>query len=260
MPPHALDRHGYLGGTDADRAADLTAALRDPGIRAVLCTRGGYGAQRIVDAVPFELLRDDPKLLVGFSDITALHLAAWRRAGIATCHGPGLAWDDSRLGAVSAYALHAVLTDPAAPVVITRDPAEVGASVLVPGVATGTLLGGNLSMLAASVGTPDLPPLAGCVLLVEEVDEPPYRIDRMLTQLLRCGALAGVAGVAVGQLTSCCDSAAAAVVAERVGGLGVPVLGGLPLGHGVGQLPVPLGTPAVLDADAGTLVVQPAVS
>ena len=128
---------------------------------------------------------------------------------------------------------------------------------------TGTLLGGNLCLLSASMGTHDLPDLDGAILLLEEVGEPPYKIDRMLTQLRRSGVLRGLAGVAVGQFTDCADGwevTVADVLTERLGDLGVPVLGGLPIGHGKDQLAVPVGVPATLDADALTLTVEPAVT
>lgn len=248
---HVLDRTDYLAGRDADRCADFAAAIKDPSVRAIFCTRGGYGAQRIVDDIPFELLRDDPKLLVGFSDITALHLALGQRAGLASLHGPGATFD---FAPGAAEVLHSCLTDAGYRVVLEADPAEPGFDVRRPGVAQGPLLGGNLSLLAASVGTPDLMSWAGAILLLEEVNEEPYRIDRMLTQLLRSGALAGIAGVAVGQFTKCEGRwSAAEVLADRLGGLGIPVVGGLPVGHGQGVRIVPLGTPAILDAGAGTL-------
>jgi muramoyltetrapeptide carboxypeptidase len=206
-------------------------------------------------------VRRDPKVVVGFSDITALQLALWRGARLATVHGPGAAWLDERTPAASAESLRSALTT-AAPVTVKRDQAEETAPVVVPGVARGTLLGGNLSLLGSSVGTADMPDLTGAILLIEEVDEPPYKVDRMLTHLRRAGVLARIAGVAVGQFTNCADRwdvPVAAVLAERLGDLGVPVLGGLPIGHGVGQVTVPVGVPAVLDADAGTLTAEPAV-
>lgn len=259
--PNVYARDGYLAGGDALRAADLNAAFADPTVRGVLCTRGGYGAQRVVDAVDMAAVRRDPKVVVGFSDITALQLALWRGARLATVHGPGAAWLDERTPAASAESLRAAVTT-VAPVTMKRDEAEQTAPVRVPGVARGTLLGGNLSLLASSVGTPDMPDLSGFILLIEDVDEPPYKVDRMLTHLRRAGLLAGLAGVAVGQFTNCTDAwdvPVAAVLAERLGGLGVPVLGGLPIGHGVGQVTVPVGVPAVLDADAGTLTAEAAV-
>jgi muramoyltetrapeptide carboxypeptidase len=248
---HALARHGYLAGPDADRLTDLEWALGDPDIRAVIASRGGYGTQRIVDAPVWSRLRTAPKLLVGFSDITALHLAAWHEAGIASLYAPGASWDADRLGDAGATSLHSAMTS-TRPVVIHGSAAEGG-------VATGPLLGGNLSLLAASVGA-GLPSLRGAVLLVEEVDEAPYRIDRMLTQLRRSGSLDGIAGVAVGQMTNCSDEeAVAAVFSDRLGDLGVPVLSGLPIGHGPGQLTVPLGSEARVDVAAGILQVAAAV-
>lgn len=259
--PNAYARHGYLAGADELRAADLNAAFADPGIRGVICTRGGYGAQRMVDAIDMAAVRRDPKVVAGFSDITALQFALWRGARLAGVHGPGAAWRDERTPRRSAESLHAALTT-TEPVTVTADPAEETFPVRVPGRATGTLLGGNLCLVAASLGTPDMPDLTGAVLLVEDVQEPPYKVDRMLTQLRRSGALDGLAGVAVGQFTGCADgwdTTVVDVLTDRLGDLGVPVLGGLPIGHGPGQLTVPVGTPAVLDTGAGTLTVSPAV-
>jgi muramoyltetrapeptide carboxypeptidase len=260
---HALDRNGYLAGSDADRLADLNAALTDPRVRAVVCSRGGYGVQRIVDGLNLAAARADPKIIVGFSDITALQLALWRGAGLPTLHGPGVAWGDERTPAESAESLRAAVTS-TAPVVLKSDPTDSTAAVRFGSqVASGVLLGGNLSLLAASMGTPDQPDLRGAVLLLEEVGEAPYRVDRMLTQLQRAGSLDGLAGIAVGQFTRCggegAPVSAVDVLCERLGALGVPVLGGLPIGHGLRQLTVPLGTLAALDVDAGTLTVESVV-
>lgn len=256
---HALDRHGFLAGTDADRLADLDEAFADPSVRAVLCTRGGYGVQRIVDGIDPAPLRRDPKIVLGFSDITALHLALWRIAGLSTLHGPALtlAADPP---AVTVASLFSALFD-AEPVVVRTDPAEPTAAVGTDGAATGRLLGGNLSLLAASAGTADAPDLTGAILLLEDIAEPPYKVDRMLTHLDRAGLLAKAAGVAVGQFTDCdgTNPSVLDVLAERLHKLGVPVLGGLPLGHGAVRHTVPLGTRATLDADAATLTVEPAV-
>jgi muramoyltetrapeptide carboxypeptidase len=255
------ERHSFFAGTDAQRLASLNAALRDRAVRAVVCTRGGYGMQRIVDGLDIGAVRADPKLVVGFSDITALQLALWARARLATVHGPGAAWIDDRTPQVSADSLRAALMS-AEPVVVPADPAAETGSVVVAGpVVTGTLLGGNLCLLASTLGIPDFPDLRGTIVLLEEIEEAPYKVDRMLTQLRRAGALDGVAGIAVGQFTRCTDLwpvTVAEVLAERLGDLGVPVLGGLPIGHGFGQLTVPLGVPATLDVAAGTLTVAPA--
>ncbi|MEV4483507.1 S66 peptidase family protein [Micromonospora coxensis] len=261
LAPNVYARRGYLAGDDALRAADLNTAFADPEVRGVICTRGGYGAQRVVDLIDMAAVRRDPKVVAGFSDITALQFALWRGARLASVHGPGAAWLDERTPLHSAQSLHAALMT-TAPVTVAAVAEEETFGVRVPGRAEGPLLGGNLCLITASIGTPDMPDLTGAVLLVEEVQEPPYKVDRMLTHLRRAGALDGIAGVAVGQFTECADgwdTTVADVLTERLGDLGVPVLGGLPVGHGVGQLTVPVGPRAVLDATADTLTVSPAV-
>jgi muramoyltetrapeptide carboxypeptidase len=265
VAPNAYASTGYLAGTDDERLADLNLALRDPQVRGVVCTRGGYGVQRIVDRVDLAAVVADPKVVVGFSDITALQLALWRGARLATVHGPGAAWLDERTGAEAAESLRRALMT-ADPVVVAARPDEqtfalrhVGATT---GPAMGTLIGGNLCLLSASVGTVDMPALRRAILLVEEVGEPPYKVDRMLVHLRRAGVLDGLAGVAVGQFTDCADGWSTSIVdvlGEHLGGLGVPVLGGLPIGHGRDQLSIPLGPPATIDVTAGTLTVEPAV-
>jgi muramoyltetrapeptide carboxypeptidase len=200
-------------------------------------------------------------VVVGFSDITSLHGRLWREARLATFYGPMVNWNDSRTGPESEASLRAAVmtTDR---VVLTRDPAETSAAIQVPGRASGRLLGGTLSMLETSIGAGDTPDLAGAILLIEDIDEAPYSYDRMLTHLRRVGALARVNGVAVGQLVDAGEPGerdVPAVIQERLGDLGVPVLGGLRIGHGNGQLTVPLGVPAVIDTAAGTLTVEPGV-
>ncbi|WKU07686.1 LD-carboxypeptidase [Micromonospora sp. HUAS LYJ1] len=261
VAPNAYARRGYLAGDDALRAADLNAAFTDPQVRGVICTRGGYGAQRVVDLIDMAAVRRDPKVVAGFSDITALQFALWRGARLTGVHGPGAAWVDERTPLRSAESLHAALMT-TTPVTVAAVPGEETYPVRVPGRAVGRLLGGNLCLLTATLGTPDMPDLTGAVLLVEEVQEPPYKVDRMLTHLRRAGVLDGLAGVAVGQFTDCADgwdTTVVDVLTDRLGDLGVPVLGGLPIGHGPGQLTVPVGTSATLDATAGTLTVTAAV-
>ncbi|GAA1856922.1 LD-carboxypeptidase [Asanoa iriomotensis] len=262
LGPNAYARAGYLAGADAARADDLNAAFADPAIRGVLCTRGGYGAQRMVDAIDMAAVRHDPKVVAGFSDITALQFALWRGARLAAVHGPGVAWNDERTPAASAESLRSALmtTDP---VTIEAVETEDTAGVRVPGIAAGPLLGGNLCLITASIGTADMPDLSGAILLVEEVQEPLYKIDRMLTHLRRAGALDGLAGVALGQFTDCSDdweTGLTAMLLDRLGDLGIPVLDGLPIGHGPGQLSVPVGALATLDATEGILSVEAAVA
>ncbi|SCF18569.1 muramoyltetrapeptide carboxypeptidase [Micromonospora chokoriensis] len=259
---HVFTRYGYLAGTDAQRLADLNAALNDPGVRAVFAARGGYGTQRIVDHIDVSGLRRDPRVVVGFSDITSIHGKLWRETGLSTFYGPMVNWTDNRTGADSAEALRrAVMTT--APVTITRDPAETAAPVLVPGRASGPLLGGCLTLISTSLGAGDAPSFDGAILFFEDVDEAPYSIDMMLTELRRVGVLSRVAGVVIGQITNSVGEPgewdAAAVLKDRLYDLGVPVLGGLRLGHGNGQLTVPLGARATIDAEAGTLTVEAGV-
>lgn len=245
---HVHDRWGYLAGDDAARAADLQDAWCDPEIAAVLCARGGYGAVRVLDHLDWSALAAAaPKPLHGSSDITALHVAFGKRLGVATSFGPMVATLLADPDPVSATAAQAALLGTPRPV--------TGGHPLVPGRAVGPLTGGNLSLLVSLLGTPYAPPPArGHIVLLEDVGEKPYRIDRMLTQLLMSGRLDGAAGVALGSWTDCGDpDELRAVLSERLTGLGVPIVAGLPIGHGRPQHTVTLGADAVLDADSGTL-------
>ncbi len=259
---HLHDVYGYLAGTDDDRLADLTAAFTDPGIKGVFAARGGYGTQRILDGMNMRDVRHSPRVFVGFSDLTSLIGRLWTGARLVSFYGPMVNWTDSRTGPAEIESLRsAIMTT--APITLTRDPAEPSAAVTVPGRASGTLLGGNLTILQASLRTPDLPDLRGAILLFEDTDEAPYSYDRMLTHLRRSGVLKGIAGIAIGQFTNAPVTpgqwTAAQAVQDRVADLGVPVLGGLRIGHGNGQLTVPLGTRATIDTAAGTLRVQAGV-
>jgi len=254
--PHALDAEHYLAGSDANRAADLNDALADPDIRAVLCNRGGYGVQRIIEHLDYDAVRRDPKLVVGFSDITALHAALWSRAGLVTVHGP-VAAQLERGGLFASTLKHALMSTE--PMVVLADQTEPTFSVRTSGVAKGTLLGGNLSILSTCVGTPFMPNLEGAILLIEDVGELAYRVDRLLTHLGNCGILKQLAGIAIGQFSEPGNGNNAIrppeVLMERLGGLGIPVLGGLSIGHGDRNHAVALGSHAILDADAGKLTV-----
>ncbi|MFF8382823.1 S66 peptidase family protein [Streptomyces kanasensis] len=260
--PHAVDRHPtarYLAGTDADRARDLQAAWCDPGVDAVVCARGGYGAQRVVDLLDWDAMRAaGPKVFVGFSDATALHEAFALRLGLVTLHGP--------MAGAAAFLKDTATQDALRTALFAPESARVlGAGTarpLVAGRARGVTVGGCLSLLTAGLGTPDgRTSLRGGLLLLEDVGEEPYRIDRMLTQLLRAGLFDGVAGVALGSWEECGPyDAVRAVLRDRLGGLGVPVVEELGFGHGTPALTVPLGVPAELDADAGVLrLAEPAL-
>ncbi|MFF4754431.1 S66 peptidase family protein [Streptomyces sp. NPDC002514] len=257
VQPHARDRHaelGHLAGTDADRAADLQRAWCDPDVAAVLCARGGYGAQRMVDLLDWDALRAaGPKVLVGFSDTTVLHRAFADRLGLVTLYGPAVAGIDFIKNTRAQEHLRATLFAPE-----TVRTIAAGGPALVPGRARGITLGGCLSLLATDLGTPFAPPVArGGLVLLEDVGESPYRVDRLLTQLLRAGRLDGVAGVGLGSWVKCGPyEELRAVFADRLGDLGVPVLEEIGFGHCDGALTVPFGVAAELDADAGTLTLD----
>ncbi|WP_371103094.1 LD-carboxypeptidase [Streptomyces sp. PU_AKi4] len=259
---HVLDRHGefgYLAGGDADRAADLQSAWCDPAVDAVICARGGYGVQRMVDLLDWEAMRAaGPKVFVGFSDITALHEAFAVRLGLVTLHGPMAAGIDFVKSARAQEHLRATLLAPETVRTIRSD-----GTALVPGRARGITLGGCLSLLAADLGTPHARPSArGGLLCLEDVGEETYRIDRYLTQLLRAGWLDGISGLLLGSWAGCEPyDGVRALLADRLGGLGVPVAEQFGFGHCADALTVPFGVAAALDADAGTLTLdEPALS
>lgn len=262
--PHVLDEHpafGHLAGTDEARAGDLERAWCDPAVSAVICARGGYGAQRMVDLVDWAAIRAArPKVFVGYSDVTALHEAFAVRTGLSTLHGPMPATAAFLKDTAAQESLRATLFEPES--VMTLGPGA-GGGALLPGRASGITLGGCVSLLAAGLGTPHARPSArGGLLLIEDVGEEAYRLDRILTQLLRSGWLDGVAGVGLGSWEDCGPyEEVRALLLDRLSGLGVPVAEKLGFGHGPGSSTVPLGLPAVLDADAGTLTLNvPALS
>lgn len=262
--PHARGRHGFLSARDDERAADFDAALRDERNDLIWCLRGGYGTMRIVDRLDWSALAARPRPLVGFSDNTVLHLAA-QRIGVVSFHGPHPAVEE--LPAFSEAGLrHALFEDPDGRPLPFPAPGERAATVA-PGVAEGPLVGGNLSLLASTLGTPYAMEAEGAILFIEEVGEASYRIDRLLSHLRLAGVLDRVAGIAVGAFSECPDAgtegipAAEEVIAERLGALGIPVARGFPFGHISESWTLPLGVRARLDADAGTLtLLEPATS
>lgn len=270
--PHLAGRYGYLAGTDADRAADVNAMFADPQVRAVFAVRGGWGCARILPRLDFAMIRRNPKLLVGFSDITALHLAFAAKAGFTTIHGPNAA---SSWGKLSWDAFRAVAFDAGTPTYINplgqedRLAQRAGRiRTIRPGVARGRLLGGNLTVLAALMGTAYLPDFSGAILFVEDIGEQPYRIDRMLTQLALGGVLGKLAGVVFGQCTDCGPAGASyggftltEVLQQHLAPLGIPVFQGAQFGHVANQFSLPVGVLAEMDAVAGSIrLLEAAVS
>jgi muramoyltetrapeptide carboxypeptidase len=271
--PHILDRYGYLAGRDKDRAADVNAMFADKDVKAIFAVRGGWGSARLLPWLDWDIIRANPKLLTGFSDITALHMAIAAKAGFTTLHGPnaGSAW-----GKASWDAFRPIAFDGAAPLLVNPEGGEDRLAqrrwrtqTITPGKARGRLLGGNLTVLTALAGTPYLPSFDGAILFLEDVDEAEYRIDRMLTQLGLAGILKNLSGAVFGQCTSCTGSSSGVyggftvndVLRQHLGSLGVPVYTGAWFGHITDQFTLPVGGMAEIDADAGTLrLLEPVVS
>jgi muramoyltetrapeptide carboxypeptidase len=262
-------RTGYLGGTVDERVADLHAAFTDPEVRAVFCTRGGYGAAMLLDRIDFALIRSHTKIFTGFSDITALHLGLHQQSGMVTFHGPTVLAD------FSDYTLEhfrRALFD-ARPLGVLRNPAEERPirpkhplRTLQGRRGTGALMGGNLTLISTTMGTPWEIQTDGKLLFLEDVDEQPYSMDRMLTQLRLAGKFRHIRGLILGQCQDCAPRefkpafdntfSLGEVYDNILGELKVPVLAGLTIGHTEDQLTLPLGVRATLDADAGTLTVE----
>jgi muramoyltetrapeptide carboxypeptidase len=249
--PAILDRTGYLAGSDERRGRELLAALQDDSVHAILAARGGYGATRLLDRIPAALVSAHPKLLAGFSDITALH-ALWARAGVGSLHGPMVATLGRGSEALVERFCHAL--EGALP------PPILGLSTVTRGRARGPLLGGNLAVLTALVGTPYALPLEGCVLFLEDTGERPYRVDRMLTTWLQASLLEKPVAIVLGAFSDAAPGpdgvTVEQVLAERLGNLGKPVLAGVPAGHVEDNLELPLGAVVEVDADRGTLTFE----
>lgn len=252
-------RQRYLAGGDAERADELNRALRDPDVRAILAVRGGYGLSRILDRIDYDALRADPKIVGGYSDLTALHLAIARRVRLVSFHCPMPAeWGrdpEGRAFASRSFAATVLRPQPAVPFTIGMPPG-FRPRTLTPGCSEGRLLGGNLSLICATLGTPFAIEPDGAILFIEDVDEKPYRVDRMLAQLRLAGVLGAVEGVVVGQFTIDDPEARreiADIVAEYLAPLGCPVLTDFPVGHVADNVTLPHGARVRLDANAATL-------
>lgn len=237
-----FSRHRYLAGSDQRRKEELLAALEDAGSRAIWIARGGFGATRLLPGINEHVIRTAGKWLIGFSDATALH-CKWQNAGWSSLHAANI----SNLGTWSQQAqeqIFACLTGSRAP--LLEGKAQMGRQAV-----CGKLLGGNLAVLTSLVGTGFLPMFCGCIVLLEEIGEKPYRIDRALTQLVHAGSFEGVLGFAIGQLTRCGDNgdsdAALSAILDVLEPLGVPILSNLPVGHEPWAQVVHLGMEVVLD-------------
>src|SRR5476649_972412 len=255
--PGVYERDGYLAGSDDVRLRDLHAAFADPEIDAIFCLRGGYGTPRLLDRLDYDLLRANPKPFVGYSDITALHLAISRHAGFVTFHGPLLNADllgDKQQPTESSF-FNMLRGQMKAGSVIAH-PVAYPLTTIEPGIAHGRLLGGNLSMIAATMGTPYEIEADGVILLIEDVNEPLYRIDRLLTQLRLAGTLHKLRGVLVGDVAGVDAAALALLLKQTFEPLRIPVLAGWRSGHCEPNLTLPMGALVRLDAGNKVLVLE----
>jgi len=249
VPPGLFQESGYLAGSDDHRASLVSRLFADGEIDAIFCARGGFGAMRILDRLDYDSIRRHPKILVGYSDVTALLSAIHERCGLVTFHGPVV----SSLGVASRETLDGLrdaVTHPGN-LRIVPDQGET----LKPGAATGPVAGGNLTTLCHLIGTPFQPSYRGRLLLLEDRGETGYRIDRMLTQMKLAGCFDGLAGLLLGTFEDCGPAESIyAVVRDTFENDPVPILAGFSIGHGRHNQTVPIGMPATLDADDRSLV------
>jgi len=266
-----FSRTQYLAGTDQQRADDLNAMFADTNIDAIFCVRGGYGSGRLLRNLDYDMIADNPKVIMGYSDITSILNAIYLRTGLVTFHGPIAG------GNFSDYTYDQykkVLIEPV-PIARIGEPPEFETrpgvvdwenrlTTIVSGVAEGHLVGGNLSLMVTLLGTSFEPQFEGAILFLEDVDEPPYSVDRMLTHLWMAGKLEQVAGIVLGKFTDGgYDSntfSMEEVLRDRLGPLGIPALRGAMIGHIEDKTVVPLGVQARLDVDAGSLTLLEAAT
>ena len=256
LMPHIYSAAEYLAGSDEERAKDLQDAFDDPSTQAVFCSRGGYGCSRLMPYLDLDRMAASRKLFSGFSDITILH-AALNRRGLPTLHAPmALTLHTEREEWVYESLLAALRGE---------DPIPAGAptgTTLVPGVAAGTVVGGCMILLCDMIGTPEQLEMANKIVIIEDVDEAPHRVDAMLTHLLNAGCLQKAAGIVVGEMTRTDERVDKTIgerpwrqiVAERLGSLGIPTIINFPFGHAKQMLSLPLGIRAEMDANLGTLM------
>jgi muramoyltetrapeptide carboxypeptidase len=250
---HVLERDGYFAGSDTHRLADLNTFAADATIDGVWCIRGGYGTMRLLDGIDYDAWQRHPKALIGYSDITALHAAISQRAALVTFHGP------TARGTLTPFSLASLLSA----TVAGTDSAGTATDALTlqSGRAEGRLVGGNLSLIASLIGTRYEPSFDGAILVLEDVNEAVYRLDRMFTQLRLSGSLDQLAGIALGRFTEIPEESATEsrplldLLYELADQCAVPCLADLPIGHTPDQWTIPLGATAELDADNKTLMV-----
>ncbi len=250
---HLLNSSNYLAGSDHDRISDVHHMFSDPNVKAIFCARGGYGSTRLLNKVDFDLIAKNPKLIIGFSDLTALLLALHKKCNLVTIHGPVLT--DLPKGNNWKFLSGLITTSSKIQLPFSRG------KIIRGGKKEGILIGGNLATICSLLETPFLPSFEDSILFLEEKGEAPYRIDRMLTNLLLSGRLNRVSAVIFGHMEGCGEKGVLhGIIEERLHGLGIPVATGLPAGHGEENFSLPLGVPALLDTDRMVLSIEePAV-
>jgi len=260
-------RLGFLAGTDRERATDVMQMFADKKVKGIICLRGGYGCSRILDRLDYEVIQRNPKILSGYSDITSLHNVLSTKAKLISIHAPMLngALADPKVPDFTKKSFFRTVTEAKPAGSISAGYSEKTIQILRRGEAEGVLVGGNLSLICASLGTPYAPSFKGKILFFEDISEKPYRLDRMLTQLLNAGVFDQVAGVAIGVNAECDDTSAnpsgeyrqsgADVVKERLASVRVPIVTGLPFGHVDLNATIPIGVRARLDAKRGDLII-----
>ena len=265
---HVLARHGYLAGTDKDRAADINGFFADREVRAVLPIRGGWGSARVLPYLDFDAIRRNPKIVLGYSDITALLLSIHAKTGLVTFHGPnGMgrwdAWSVDHLRRLLFNREAMTLENPRS--LSDRNSLvqiENRVRTIHPGIARGRLLGGNLTVLTAILGSPYVPAWVGAVLFLEDVGEDLYRIDRMFTQLKLAGVLEKIRGFVFGTCAECGPGEGFAsltleeILADHITPLGIPAWFGAMIGHQMQQWTVPVGAEVQIDSSKGTITLQ----
>ncbi len=265
--PSAVSRHGYLSGTDERRARDMNNAFADPEVAGVFCLRGGYGGTRILPLLDYELIRKHPKLFLGYSDITAFHVAFQQLCGLATLHSPmpSGGWetlDNLTLASLSAHLFRSV---PVGPAVM---PEGEHLKAVVSGIAEGPITGGNLSLLAATLGSPYEVDTRGKLLFIEDVEERPYQVDRGLTALALAGKFKDCSGVILGTFTGCEETEYAPedtltleqIFQEVIAPFGKPTVSNFRAGHQYPHISIPMGVNARLDADRGLVRFEEALT
>jgi muramoyltetrapeptide carboxypeptidase len=246
-----INRKGYLAGTDQERAEEFMGLFTDPAIKAVLCSRGGYGAMRILDYLDFKTIKDHPKLFMGFSDITVLLMALREKADLMAFHGP-MVTTLSHLNPASLIRVQATLKGHFQ----IRLPLDKKRAFF-PGSAEGVLIGGNLTLLTHLIGTPYEPVWDRAILFLEDCGEEPYRLDRLFMHLKLRGCLEKISAILLGQFTGFnTKEVPLKTIKEMLGDLDIPIWPGLPIGHGSQNIPLPVGAPAFLDGEKGLLSIE----